>query len=83
MHLIPTIDDFIGAIAVGVLLIVLGFIGAKMYHEWWRGEPAWIGNVMSPTSRFDHAIGWLPLVGLLLIVSTLLWGCLGMLLQKF
>ena len=69
------------SIASGVVLIVIGFVGAKVYHEWWLNETDWSGNILGTTSRFDRAIGWLPRIGVLLIASALLWACIGVLLK--
>jgi xanthine/uracil permease len=78
--------SFFAPIIAGVVLILVGFVAAKVYHERWLGGRDWTGNVFDAWSRssgkrFDRAIGWLPYIGLLLIASAVLWGFMGFVLS--
>jgi hypothetical protein len=75
--------SFFEPIVAGVALIIVGFIAAKVYHEWWLSEQNWSGNILGTTSRFDRAIEWLPYLGFMLIASAILWEIIGFLVSLF
>ena len=77
---------FFSPVIAGVVLIVVGFVAAKVYHEWWLSERDWSGDIFGASSsgnRFDRVIGWLAYVGVLLIASALLWKFIGLIVSLF
>jgi len=55
-------------IAAGVVLQVMSYVVARIYHMWWLGNRDWNG-VPSPTPSGGERISvWIDHLGLLLIV---------------